>query len=221
MTWSLLTNLVAYYKMETLTTDSVGSFSLTNNNSVASATWKIWNCADLWTANTNKSLSTTSLPFVATWAFSVSLWAKMNTEISSGSQTFFCLADYWTNWQQNRIEYDFNWWSRRMRFIMNAATLRDINSTTTLWTTNWNHFIITYSWWTWWTLTFYINGTSVWTNTWALSGSLGWTDIMTIWSLENLSQYASSLIDEVWIWTKQLTSWEVTTLYNSWNWITY
>lgn len=222
MSGSLLTSLVAYYKMETLTTDSVGTYTLTNNNSVSSWTGKIWSAADFWATNTNKGLSrTASLPFTYSSAWSVSLWVKMNTEISTWRQEFFNLSDFGTPWAQNRIEYNYNGWTRRMEFMINSASTGQVNSNISLWTSNWHHMVMTYAGGTSWAITAYIAWSSVWWATASISWTVAVADIMSIGCLENYTSYASALIDEIWIWTKVLTAWEVTTLYNSGNWLTY
>ena len=81
------TNLVAYYKFESgaITTDSSGnSKTLTNNGTVASVAGLFGNCADLGTANTTKYFSRADgLGVDMSGAFSVNLWVKIRTELSS------------------------------------------------------------------------------------------------------------------------------------------
>lgn len=216
--------LVAYYAMNNwgLTTDSKGTYNLTNTNSVSTASWKIWCGADFWTANTNKVLEINwNLWLTSTWAKSISWWVKMNTEITSSIQTFFWLNTFWTSWSQTRIEYDYNGWSRVVRFWVNWWWWYVVvNNTVTLWTTNWNHFVVTYSWGSNWTITWYVNGSSIWTATANISWNNALPNKLQIGALyDNL--YSSALIDEVWIWNREITSWEVTSLYNLWVWLQY
>lgn len=81
-------NLRAYYRFNTgaLTTDSSGNgYTLTNNNTVADGTGKFGGGADFGTGNTNKSLSRTdALGTTQNEDKTISLWIKMNTELSGG-----------------------------------------------------------------------------------------------------------------------------------------
>ena len=81
-------NLIAYYELDTgaLTTDSKGSNTLTNNNTVGEGTALFGTaCADLSATNTNKSLSiATGLGVDMSGAFSVSGWWNIQTAPTNG-----------------------------------------------------------------------------------------------------------------------------------------
>jgi hypothetical protein len=74
-------SLVAYWRLEN-TSDSKGSRTLTNNNTVAFNSAKFNNGADGGATNTNKylSLAADTLGMTYTGAKSFSLWLKLTTE---------------------------------------------------------------------------------------------------------------------------------------------
>lgn len=85
-------NLKAYYKMSTgaLTTDSSGNTkTLTNNNTVGEAAGgKFDYCADFGTANTNKSFSRADALSYNGGAYSMNMWVKVRTELSTDYQQY-------------------------------------------------------------------------------------------------------------------------------------
>ena len=222
---ALTTTLVSYYSMSngTLTTDALWTYNLTNTNSVTNtASWKIGYGADFWVTNTNQVLETSStFWFTTTNAFSLSLWVKMNTEIASGTQTFIGISQQGTPYSQFRIEYEYNGGSRRVRLGVNwGGGYVTVNNTITLWTSTFHHLVVTYSGWSAWTITGYVNGTSIGTATAAISGTASFTNVTQIGALTN-NFYSSAIIDEVGVWGRDLTSVEVTQLYNSGTGLTY
>lgn len=85
-------SLQAYYRFNTgeLTTDSKGSNTLTNVNTVGEATGKFGIGADFGTANSDKYLHIASnLGMNLASDYSVSLWVKCRTEPASGEFQFF------------------------------------------------------------------------------------------------------------------------------------
>lgn len=79
-------NLKAYYRTTSgaVTTDSSGAAkTLTNNNSVTTAAGKFGDAADFGTANTNKSLSIADALSYTGAAYSVVMWAKITTELTT------------------------------------------------------------------------------------------------------------------------------------------
>lgn len=90
---SLLTspNIKAYYRMTSgaITTDSSGQGkTLTNNGTVATTTGKFGDAADLGTNNSTKSLSIADKLSYAGGAYSVTMWAKMATELASDGEQY-------------------------------------------------------------------------------------------------------------------------------------
>jgi hypothetical protein len=79
-------NLVAYYKLSDVS-DSKGSNTLTNNNTVTFVAGKYGNAADFGATNTNKSLTVASnLGINGNGAISISCW--LNLYNTTGTQAF-------------------------------------------------------------------------------------------------------------------------------------
>lgn len=77
----LLTNLVSYYSMATLTADSHGSNDLTNTGTVVGGTGVIGDCASF--SGTNQ-LSRSNTLVTGTGALSLSLWLKQSSADAPG-----------------------------------------------------------------------------------------------------------------------------------------
>lgn len=84
-------NLKAYYRMTSgsITTDSSGQAkTLTNNGTVTTTTGKFGDAITLGTNNSTKSLSIADKLSYAGGAYSISLWAKMETELASDGEIY-------------------------------------------------------------------------------------------------------------------------------------
>lgn len=133
-------NLKAYYRFDSgaLTTDSKGSNTLTNNNSVAeNASGQFGYAADGGATNTNKYLRADSnIGIDGNSSMTAMCWVKMNTEIAAGTSVF--LQHFSTGGAQRYINayYDYNGGTRRI-----VCSFSGTNATfnTTLGTTNWHH----------------------------------------------------------------------------------
>lgn len=67
----------------------------------------------------------------------------------------------------------------------------------------------------------YFNGSLNYTQA---SLTYNWNSTSTYWiwwNVEDTTQWFQWLIDEVWIWAKELSATEITSLYNWWAWLTY
>lgn len=107
----------AVYHLDNLTLDSTGnSYTLTNTNSVTAVAGQIGDNADFGNSNTNKKLGVTSNLGITTGARSVSLYGKMNTEITTGQQAFFLLDNGTANFTRLQLLYLFNGGTRRLDF---------------------------------------------------------------------------------------------------------
>lgn len=137
------TNLMAYYRFEAgaLTTDDSGNGNtLTNTNTVGEGTGVFGGAADFGSANTNKFLSLGSnLSIGGNGQLSVSFWAKMNTEITTGIQVFFIHNSTLGANRYMQFFYDYNAGSRRFLWDCSGA---NITKTVALGTT-WHHFAMT------------------------------------------------------------------------------
>lgn len=84
-------NIKAYYRMTSgaVTTDSSGQGkTLTNNGTVTTTTGKFGDAADLGTNNSTKSLSIADKLSYAGGAYSITMWAKMTTELASDGEVY-------------------------------------------------------------------------------------------------------------------------------------
>ena len=206
-------NLVAYYSTESgaLTTDSKGSFTLTNDNTVGEDAGKYGGAADFGTANTNKRLSILNDLGITGGAISISTWVKMNTEISTGSQTFVSQQDTGTH-VNYQINYEYNGGTIRVGFYRNRQGIlaEAIFYTITLGTSSWHHLVFTYDATN---LRGYYNGVLVAGPTAASGNGAGTTqDYFTIGS-DLGNTYVSADVDDVAVFTKALSAEEVSTLY--------
>lgn len=104
------------HHLQTLTADStVNANTLTNNNTVGSATTKIGSGADYGTANTNKFMSRASNYAINGGGdYMLSAWVKLRTEIAAGVYMF---VEFVTQSGTNRyltINYSYNAGTRRI-----------------------------------------------------------------------------------------------------------
>lgn len=215
---ALTDSLVAYYKLDSgaLTTDSVGSFTLTNTNSVGEGTAKLGTAsADFGTANTNKRLQISNDLGTDGASITMSFWVKMNTEIGSGIQSFIQHGGA-TSFVNDWVGYDYNagtrrlGWNRQKQNVSNNTFYYNV----TLGTTNWHHIVYTYDGTT---MKGYYNGAEVVSQALSGNGISVATDSFTIG--QDLGQvyngYASAYIDEVGVWTRAITGNEVLNLFRN------
>ncbi len=215
--------LVAAYKLDESSgnaADSSGNgFTLTNNNTVAYAPGLINNAADFGSANTNKYFSSTT-NYGITGNFSVSLWVKLNTEISSGIYGFFQTSNTNVNVIYT-VSYEYNSGTRRIK-VDRVKAGDSFNSGTynvTLGTSAWNNIILVYNGTT---VKAYFNNVEVISVTTSGNGAYGSADGTTVGSLfdytvgsSSPNNYTSSLIDIVNTWSRSLTTTEIAQLYNN------
>ena len=217
---SLLTNILSYWKLDEASgnaSDSVGSNTLTNVNTVGYAPGLINNGADFGTSNTNKTLSRSGL-IGTDGPRSISIWARMRTEIGSGQQAFFGFATESTSLE---LLYEFNGGTRRMRFLRqrNANPLVDIFTNITIGTSVLSHFVCTYDGSE---MILYVNGSASAPVAASGNGTGNWSPgggFVAVGSSVDANtgvavSHSSTLIDEVGVWSRALTAAEVTTLYN-------
>lgn len=211
-------NLVAYYKLEDVN-DSKGSYTLTNNNTVAFNAAKFNNGADFGASNTNKSLSINSDLSIQGGNISVSFWVKNYSNPSTGAFTYF-MTNNDTNDVEYSIFYQYNGGTYRLNFDRyknpdSAGT--DVFYNVDLGTSLFNHIVATYDGTT---MRLYLNGIEV-GNTPASGTGSGTTTTKTSIGARNdgLANYFSkSIIDDVAIFNRALTATEINKLYNgTWN----
>lgn len=219
---ALSTSLNSYYKLDESSgnaSDSVSGDTLTNTNTVSYDAGLINNAADLGTANTNKSLTRTDgLGINYTNACALSLWVKMNTEITTGSEGVMEVGSAAGN-TSILIYYDFNGGARRLRIgkEKNGAGFTNVADTIALGTTTWHNIIMSYDGTT---ITAYVDGTSVGTATVTGNGTASFVNKTQVGSALNMNtgatqDFISAKEDEIGVWTRALTSAEVTSIYNA------
>jgi len=220
---ALTTNLAAYWSFDSsLTADSVGSNTLTNNNTVGTGAGFLGaGSADFGTANTNKSLTRSDACGVTGTDLSISLWVKMRTEIGSGTQVFMAHGQNANN--AISLRYDYNGGTRQLystNFSTGNAFYETARSNQTLGTSNWQHIAVTKT-----TgasgMIMYFNGSQIGTGNGAtgISGGLRSTTNIGVYDdfgagSPTYSSYISAYIDEVGLWSRVLTPTEITQLYN-------
>ena len=213
----LATNIISFWKLDESSgnaSDSVASNTLTNNNTVGYVSGLVNNAADFGTANTNKSFSRAGA--MTATSYSYSIWVKMRTEITSGTQCFLTWSGVSTN-VSLELYYEYNSGSPRIsvRRSSNGVGFDFVYLNGALGTTNWHHIVVT---WTASTLTAYKNGTSATPVTSSSTGSVAVTAGFALgaeWNYTGgaLSIYASCYIDAVGIWSRVLAQSDVDLLY--------
>lgn len=143
-------NLKAYYRMTSgaVTTDSSGqSKTLTNNGSVATTTGKFGNAADFGTNNSTKSLSIADKLSYSGGAFSISMWAKITTEITSDGVSYVL---YTVSDPVSKTVLELLYQQRSgvknvvFRRVKNGVSYDETILAITLGTTNWHLIVGTY-----------------------------------------------------------------------------
>ena len=218
---TLSTGLVSYWDMEEASGtryDLHGSNNLTDNNTVTQATGKVGNCASIASANTEylsiTDASQTGLNI--TGDLSASFWINNTTDNdgvilgkrkASNAQYFI---DYRTS--PNRLRLS----------VSDDGTNSDVLEVeTTLNTGTWYHVVCN------WDASageveFFVNGSSVGTDSGLITSLYGsGNGEFQIGSRDGTASWLNGLIDEVSIWSKILTSTEITALYNSGDGIPY
>lgn len=214
---SLGSNLTAYYEFND-TMDEVGHYSLSNNNGVMFKRGFIGNGADFGATNVNKVLSA-STNYGILWgsSFTYSCWIKLWNDITN---------DRWTIWNINpepgnemKLAYDYNVGNRCLtfaRYSPQKGICDSIYNIMTLGTEKWNHVVVTYDGET---MKMYVNGSCVGSkyssptpgggNQYSTGSAIG-----ACLNGAQVTEYTSANIDEVGIWSRVLTAFEINELYN-------
>jgi len=217
---ALTDNLIAYYKLDWNSNDSVGW----NNGTDTSVPYVAGKIGNGWSFNgTNSKTLVSSNLWITNWPCSISLWCKLNAEITTGTYQLATKQDLTTQVGYG-LQYEYNGGTRRLALLRNRANIptNAVYYTASLWTSNYFHFCITYDGTN---VEGYVNGSSI--GTIASSGNgaaTGYTNVLNIWYVSYWGvdqQYANAIIDEVWIYSRALSWSEVSQLYNGWAWLTY
>lgn len=195
-------------------TDSHGSNTLTNVGSVTFTPAKINNGADLGTSNTTKYLTISSDLGINGGNISMRILVKIRTALTTGALTI--LATQRTSGSA-KILYTIRYYNEsgvnKLKFYRTTLGVADTFASynVTLSTTNFQEIILTYDGTN---IKGYLDGTEVASTAASGSGTGTYTGLFQLGSYVNI-QHSSSIIDEAAIWSKALTSTEVTELNNA------
>lgn len=226
---ALTDNLRAYYKLDESSgnpADSSGNgYTLTNNNTVSFTTGKISNGADFGSSNSSKYFSHASLHgFTSpTNAQSLTAWINLSTLPGIGETQFFVSQFIGeTTGGDWKIAYSNEGGTKRLRVTNDGAGSipYDVNFSTGTW-----YFVCaTFSGVnTAGSTKLYVNASEVASGN--LYGTVDYSpyaDSFTIGASRNgSSNFTKGLVDEVGQWSRELSSAEITSLYNGGSGLTY
>jgi Concanavalin A-like lectin/glucanases superfamily len=204
---ALTTNLVGYWKLDESSgnaTDSSGnSHTLTNNNTVTYAAGKINNGA-VFNGTTNFLSLANGSSLVQGGAMTIAGWAKFTTVGSTWGFRNDSNCDFYLN--------PFSSTQAEVRYRNSAGTAFTFTSTST-YDTTFRHYAIT---WDGTTAILYVNGAS--NNSVAGGGNTFFTSTTTTFTIgknEGSGGFMNGSTDEVGLWSRALSSAEISSLYNS------
>jgi len=217
--WTLTTNLVSYWKMED-TTDYWGTNNWTNNW-VTFTTWKVNNW---WNYNwsSNYIVLPNSSDFKITWPFTISMWFKTTSPsdmslFQSWSQNInnAWIRLWFLSWNFRFETWSNTWWTQWIDWEMTTY------SSTWYIDGNWHLIQAIYDWTT---LSIYLDNVLKSSTSWTNNPWYATINYVRLWELNNswaeLWYYLNWMQDEIWIWSKVLSSQERTDIWNSGNWQT-
>lgn len=221
---ALDTNLVAYYKLDWNSNDSLGVNNWTDT-SVSYVAGKIWNAGSF--NGTSSYIKPPSGSIRPTGNFTINAWINTNGLYSTWQQVF---ATY------SQLTPSLSWF--RIGLQENTNKLYLISGKNTWYVLNTDYKALlgttTIPTWVWTMVTWVYNGSTleVFVN-WVSDGSTTWTnapvyqaDSKPTIGANNFQQslfveFFNGKIDELWIWSDAKSWSEITQLYNGWAWLTY
>ncbi|MEI6529685.1 MAG: LamG domain-containing protein [Candidatus Falkowbacteria bacterium] len=204
---AILDNIVSYWKMDEASgnaADSVGANTATNTG-VTYAAGKINNGA-VFNATTDQFALGNIIPGASD--FTISAWVYLNQSVANRS-----VFDQRNNSNGNAlITYNCGSDNKFMLQLRNisAGGYTATTSTNAVSNTTWTYLTVTRSGNT---VTHYLNGSA--NGSGAVSANTTGTDISWIGNFYGGGVNFDGMIDEVGIWSRALTSTEITTLYNA------
>lgn len=215
---ALTTNLVSYWKLDESSgnaADSVGSNTLTNTNTVTYSAGKINNGAKyVRTSSQYHSItnaSQTGLGIIGD--LSIGFWMKPTT--ITPPSTYFMLVDKFGN--GSNLSYSVRQNNSNIYFSISSdgTTEHNVSGTTgNLQANVWQYVVVTYTAASH-LATFYYNGSSVGTaDTIVTSIFNGTANFELANGVDNVTYLYDGMLDEVGVWSRVLSSSEVTQLYN-------
>lgn len=222
---ALTTDILAYYKLDWNSNDSVGSNNGTDTSiSYGSSYGKINEGALL--SGTSRSLITSQSSFNLQSSFTLLAWVKLSSYGKSSSYFGGIIT------KDNVISGNrcFVFGVRGPADTPNTGKLRftpnlSVDSSSVLSTSKipLNQWVLVGIVSTQGTYTFYINGSAAGSASVNITPSFQGTAPLCL-GLQDNTPYVESMlgsIDEVGVWSRALSSTEITELYNSWDWLQY
>lgn len=223
------TNLESYYKLDEASgtiSDSHGSNDGTNNGAAYGATGKINDCLDFEAGDGDYVTMGNVFDFERTDAFSVSLWYKPESFVNDSTYLYskfdadspfpgYCLRRTTTTTLSAQFVNSF---------VVSNRIVKDFTSVT-LTNGTWYHIVLTYDGSSGASgVKLYIDGsehTTATTVTDTLSSSISTTTPFNLGGRENSNSAFDGLLDEVAIFSEELSSTDVSDLYNSGDGLAY
>jgi hypothetical protein len=213
---ALADNLVSYWKLDESSgnaSDSVGSNTLTNNNTTTYGAAKINNGA-IFNGSNQYLNSATITPF--TNAYTVNYWVNPDDSDTS-NQTSFSIRPSSGNANIIQVEGLSTSKLRCIMYSSNGTSYKDYRTSVALTAGTWNMVTLTWDGSTW---TIYTNGTADSSITKTTDNSVTLTSTsrtLRLGAETGSSNFFDGNLDEVGVWSRALSSTEVTELYNSGN----
>lgn len=201
-------------------TDSHGSNTLTNIGGVTSTTGKINQAADLGTNNSSKYLSISNDLGINGGAISIRVLVKIRTALTNGATTI--LAAQRTS-GSTKILYTIRYYNEsgvdKLKFYRTTLGVTDTFASynVTLSTTNFQEIVLTYDGTN---IKGYLDGVEVASAAASGNGTGTYTGLFQLGSYVGV-QHSSSIIDEAAIWSRAISSTEVSEINNSGNSLPY
>ena len=214
-------NCKAYYRLENgaLTTDSKGSYTLTNTGTVAGLSGSKYGYgADFGSGNTSKYLQLNGNNMgISNGAITMMGWIKTNyADISSGQWSIFQHTDATTKVHYD-IAYQYNSGTRRLIFDRSKRTVADdfVAYNIALDTSLWYHVALVYNGTT---LYGYFNGSNIGntaasgdgSGTYAVTGQFIGSEVN---NGDTVTDFYSGFMDDIVIFNRALTDAEVLSIY--------
>lgn len=209
---ALSTGLLAYYKLDSNSNDSLWTYNWTDT-SVSYVAGKISNAASY-----NGGASKTNLPLTLNPTAELTIAGWINTNSSSRQWIFVNsngTSNVWTAWS-----CEVNTTAGKLTFGLATG-----------WSSSWITSTGSISTSTWYHVAFVYNGTTryIYIN-WALDTSGAYSGALNVPNTGNTIGWYGSyggwllfswLIDEVWYWSRWLLASEISQLYKWWAWLSY
>ena len=219
---ALITSLVSYWKLDEASgnrADAQGSNTLTDTNTVLSATGIINLGGDFESATSEYLTIADNASLSITGDLSFSTWVKFESLPASGGNMTFT-----GKWQEtNNNSWIFGLynnagtlvWRQNMQNSADVSSAKNLN-TSTLSTATWYHIVFVYTA-SAGTVQVYLNGVSEGTSTGHVTNIKDSTASFELGTnIPGLGgSYLDGSMDEFGLWSKALTSTEVTELYNA------